>query len=296
MENKTNNKTSIVLKDKEKKAVVAAKMSFNGAGLEVKTLTDMKLVAETFISSGLVPKSFNTAAKVIVAMQAGREMGFGFWESLMKLHVVNGRVGMEAKAMKAKALASGKCKSWKEEKVGETGKPTEGYKITVERAEGWGGEATFTSQDATAAGLANKDNWKNYRDDMLWNRTVSKTCRRWFDDVIFTIYTPEELESIKIEDVSNEVGLGVDALKERIDQKKKPVKVNSKTVAAEPPAETEPPPTEKEPTGYHCKHCIKDYPGTAKELVATNVLEDRGEGILTCAECGIEVQPIAAEN
>ncbi len=94
---------------------------------------------------------------------------------------------------------------------------------------------------------------------------------------------------------NNEVGLGVDALKERIDRKKKPVKVNSKTVAAEPPVEPKPQPIEKEPVGYHCGECVKDYTGTAKELVANNVLEDRGEGVLTCADCGLEVTPIAGD-
>ena len=103
---------------------------------------------------------------------------------------------------------------------------------------------------------------------------------------------------------NNEGGLGVDALKERIDRQqrakdepersRKAKKVEAETVAASA-TETEPPPTEKEPTGYHCTHCIRDYQGTAKGLVVTGVLEDRGEGIFTCAECGMAVKPIVGD-
>lgn len=93
---------------------------------------------------------------------------------------------------------------------------------------------------------------------------------------------------------NNEVGLGVEAVKERITQKKAK-KVDAKSVSAEPPTETEQPPTEKEPTVYHCEHCIKDYKGTAKELLSSNVLEEKEEGVLTCAECGMGVTPIEAD-
>lgn len=215
---------------KTENAIVASQMQFNGGGLEVRTLTDMKLVAETFITSGLVPKHFNTTAKIIVAIQAGREMGFGFWESLTKLHVVNGRIGMEAKAMKAKALASGKCKVWKEEKIGTPGETDEGYEITIEREENQGGSVTFTRQDAITAGLANKENWKNYPDDMLWNRATSKACRRWFDDVIYVVYTPDELSRIQVDSTVIDEPRSAELLKEPesppIDESEQPAEDN----------------------------------------------------------------------
>ncbi len=83
---------------------------------------------------------------------------------------------------------------------------------------------------------------------------------------------------------NNEVGLGVEATKERIKKGRK--KVNAQPVAAKPPTE------KQEPTVYHCKECVKDYHGTAKELLSKNVLEEKEEGILTCAECGMPVEPI----
>ncbi len=113
--------------------------------------------------------------------------------------------------------------------------------------------------------------------------------------------------------VNNEVGLGTEAMKGRIENIKhrkevqqaakdeperfrKAKKVDAKSVSADPPVEPKPQPIEKEPVGYHCGECVKDYTGTAKELVANNLLEDRGEGVLTCADCGLEVTPITTNE
>ena len=181
---------------KNENTSIARQMVFNSGGIEIKNLEEAKLVAQTFISSQLVPKHFDTPAKVIVAIQVGREMGFTLMESLMKLHIINGKIGLEAKAMKAKALQSGKCKTWKEEKIGVAGEDSEGYRITVERTDGSGGSVEFTWQEAIVAELISKDAYKKYGDDMLWNRATSKCCRRWFDDILFGVYTDEELRSI----------------------------------------------------------------------------------------------------
>ncbi len=181
---------------KQQNAIVAAGMKIGAAGIEPANLAEAKLIAETFISSQLVPKSFDTPAKIIVAYQAGKEMGMGLWESLTKLYVVNGRVGMEAKSMKGKALNSGKCRKWTEEKIGVVGEESEGYRITVERTDGSSGSVEYTWRDAMDAGLVGKDTYKKFADDMLWNRATSKCCRRWFEDVIYGVYTPEELQAI----------------------------------------------------------------------------------------------------
>jgi hypothetical protein len=54
--------------------------------------------------------------------------------------------------------------------------------------------ATFTLDDAEAAGLAGKKNWKQYQESMLTWRAVSKLCRNLFSDVVLGAgYVPEEL-------------------------------------------------------------------------------------------------------
>ncbi len=100
---------------------------------------------------------------------------------------------------------------------------------------------------------------------------------------------------------NHEAGLGVDALKERIDRQqrakdeperfRKAKKVDAKSVAAEPSTkqteQTEQPTAKEEPTAYHCSYCVKDYKsGKIFEL------EKAEDGKLTCPECGYEVKAI----
>jgi hypothetical protein len=50
----------------------------------------MKEVAKTFIESRAMPSYLQNASQVIVVLQAGREMGFQFFESIKYLYMVNG--------------------------------------------------------------------------------------------------------------------------------------------------------------------------------------------------------------
>jgi hypothetical protein len=59
------------------------------------------------------------------------------------------------------------------------------------------GESTFTIQNATKAGLVNKQVWKDYPRNMLFARAVSNGARLFCADII-TAYTPEEVEDIRI--------------------------------------------------------------------------------------------------
>lgn len=282
---------------------LAKQTAFGEKGLQVNSLEQASLVARTFISSGLVPKSFDSPAKVIVAIQAGREMGFGLFESLTKLHVVNGRVGMEAKAMKAKALQSGKCKSWKEEKIGVKGEDDEGYRITVERSDGQSGSVEFIWQEAVAAGLDGKDTYKKYADDMLWNRAVAKACRRWFDDIIFGVYTPEELVALPPEDSPQNFTETEKTVSEKVSAEmgQKPIEADFEQphgteVVQIPPSALSPeqfqepakPKTKKakaidKASQYYCELCKANFKGDAC---------DSDEKGIYHSECGYEVSEI----
>jgi hypothetical protein len=56
------------------------------------------------------------------------------------------------------------------------------------------GESTFTMEDAEQAGLANKETYKKYPRNMLFNRAITN-AHRWFAPDVFSqpLYTPEEL-------------------------------------------------------------------------------------------------------
>jgi hypothetical protein len=57
------------------------------------------------------------------------------------------------------------------------------------------GEAGFTIQEAQAAGLTTKDNWKKYTSDMLFARAISRGARRFAPGIFggAPVYTPDEM-------------------------------------------------------------------------------------------------------
>jgi hypothetical protein len=66
--------------------------------------------------------------------------------------------------------------------------------VGVRRDNGDKHTAEFTTLDAKKAGLAHKNNWKQYEDSMLTWRAVSALCRVLFPDVVLGAgYVPEEL-------------------------------------------------------------------------------------------------------
>lgn len=59
------------------------------------------------------------------------------------------------------------------------------------------GRASFTMDDAKRAGLTNKDNWKNYPEDLLFARALGRAQRRFAPDAFGQpVYTPEELGAV----------------------------------------------------------------------------------------------------
>lgn len=59
--------------------------------------------------------------------------------------------------------------------------------------------ASFTLEDAQKAGLASRDVWKKYTEDMLYNRAMSRLARRLFPDVIGTAYVEGEIRDADYE-------------------------------------------------------------------------------------------------
>lgn len=67
-------------------------------------------------------------------------------------------------------------------------------------------EVTWTMQDAKAAGLDGKSNWKKYPRAMLKARAISEVCREGAEDVLMGAYVPEEMGA-----TVNEAGAVIDA-------------------------------------------------------------------------------------
>ncbi len=153
---------------------------------------EVRLIQATdFVPAGLRGKPHAILACVLT----GRELGMGAMESLREVYVVDGRPTLSAKSM---------LRLVRERGHSVTGEVRDGVATVTGRRRDTGDEMTVTFSLAEAERimqkgkpLTDKDNWRNYPDDMLWARAVSRLCRRLFPDVLGPAsYSREEIEDL----------------------------------------------------------------------------------------------------
>ena len=170
-------------------------------GLPAKKPSDIEVNEQTLkmlMQTPTVPERYresSTGANDMLAVYMwGRELGVGFWTSIYELFLVNGQSSMQGKLMLALVWRAG-------------------HKITVDidetsstihcwrREEGvleHMGDVTFDVEDATRAGLIDKDTYVKYPKSMLTWRAVSLASRIYYPDVLLGmgVYVPEEVNII----------------------------------------------------------------------------------------------------
>lgn len=130
-----------------------------------------------------------TEAQALVKVMAGGELGLPPFASMAGIHIISGKPVLGSNVMatlvkndprydyKIKQCDNAACVLiWFED----------GVKV---------GEAGFTIQEAQAAGLTTKDNWKKYTSDMLFARAISRGARRFAPGIFggAPVYTPDEM-------------------------------------------------------------------------------------------------------
>lgn len=113
----------------------------------------------------------------IMPMQA---LNGGIWN-------IQGKVEISARLMSTLIRRAGH--SIKVIKCDKTGCILEGKRLD----NGDSMQASFTIEDAIAAGLAGRDVWKKYLEDMLYSRALSRLARRLYSDVIGNCYVEGEI-------------------------------------------------------------------------------------------------------
>lgn len=115
-----------------------------------------------------------------LVLMAAKAMSMDPFEALNGgLVPVNGKIEMSARSMSAKIRRAGHSLKFDPNNNHE--------KCTITGTRNDNGDTctiTFTIEDAKRAGLAGKDNWKNYPADMLFSRALSRLARQLFSDVI----------------------------------------------------------------------------------------------------------------
>jgi len=160
----------------------------------------LQMVAKTAQDSGLYP-GVGGEAKIFMILLAAKELGIspmaalngGIWN-------IQGKVEISARMMSSMIRKAGHSLVIKECN----------NKICIIEGKRRDNGDSFTSEfsiaDATNAGLANKDVWKKYTQDMLYSRALSRLARRLFADVIGTAYVEGEIRG-EIEEKSAPIEL-----------------------------------------------------------------------------------------
>jgi hypothetical protein len=156
----------------------------NSFEVEVQTL---KIVAQTAQASGLY-SGVGGEAKIFMILLAAKELGIPPMQALNGgIYNIQGKIEISARMMTSMIRRAGHSIGIKECND----------KICILEGKRADNEDSFCCQfsleDATKAGLMSRQNWKNYTEDMLYARAMSRLARRLFPDVIGTCYVEGEV-------------------------------------------------------------------------------------------------------
>ncbi len=155
---------------------------------EVQTL---QTIAKTAQASGLYA-GVGGEAKIFMILLAAKELGIPPMQALNKgIYNIQGSIEISARLMTAMIRRAGHSIIVKECSAD----------ICIMQGKRADTGDTFTAQfskeDAIRAGLLSRKNWKDYPEDMMYARAMSRLARRLFADVIGTAYVEGEIRDLK---------------------------------------------------------------------------------------------------
>ena len=150
-------------------------------------------VAKALAQSALLPAGLKgDPASVLLVMLTGRELGIAPMAALQLIYVVQGKPTLSAKLQLALLRRSG-------HKVREIEVTPD--RVVLEGTHAITGDVvtvSYTIEEARASGLANKDNWKNYKPDMVYARASSRLANRLDPAAKGGMYAPEDFDVITV--------------------------------------------------------------------------------------------------
>lgn len=190
------------METKQETAITKVPIETNGRGVVLKTIEDMFRFANVVQTSGLAPKSFTKPEQILIAVQAGAELGFTPMRSLQSLCVVNGAARLYGDAPLALVRQSGLMEYIKETVEGE-GDDMVAICETKRHGDPEPKITNFSVTDAKLAGLWKKPGpWQNYPKRMLTYRARAFNLRDNFPDALSGASIAEEYEGVVIPDAA----------------------------------------------------------------------------------------------
>lgn len=175
----------------------AALIPMGQRGIQLQSLEDAVRFAKYVVDGGLAPKGMNASA-VLLAMQAGAELGLSPMRALSVVHVINGRIGLSGKAALALIRSNGGLKPGTTFQVGCEGQGDDrvGFCESCPAVSGERIRTEFSVKQAKQAGLWGKNQWISYPDRMLMWRAVGHHCDEYYSEYLLGLKTTEELRDM----------------------------------------------------------------------------------------------------
>jgi len=147
-------------------------------------------------------KQFNMyhPEEAAIKMLVAYEHGIPLTSALSTVYVIDNKPVFAPVLMWAKILASPDFDSYEEKRLEKPDGSFAGWEMTLRRKNGHQATRRFTMDQAraitvNASGkkLADKDNWRNYPEDVCYWRVMERCAKVVFADVIAGIYSADEL-------------------------------------------------------------------------------------------------------
>jgi hypothetical protein len=171
----------------ERKEMVPVSQVFSNFPTQAEWNT-INTIAATLKQGGVLPKGIDTLPKMVVALQAGRELGLQPIESLNSLYFVNGKIAMYGEAVPLQIMRAGHKIEW-----GKCDK--EEATVTITRGDnGNTMTQTFTMKEAEERGYTSNPIYKKYPENMLKWRVLGMVAKFIAPDALKGIGIKEDME------------------------------------------------------------------------------------------------------
>jgi hypothetical protein len=158
------------------------------------TVNQLRFMGQAMADSGMFPDIQKDSAKAMVKIMAGQEIGVTPFQAVTGINIIQGKAAMGANLMAAKLKGHPKYDY-------RTKLSSESCTIVIRQLSHNRndyediGEFTFSMEDAKRQGLAGKDNWRKFPQNMLFARAISNAVRIYAPDVFngTLVYEPDEL-------------------------------------------------------------------------------------------------------
>ena len=147
-------------------------------------------LAQILVASRLLPRAISTPEAAVTVIMAGRELGLTAMQSLRSIHIIEGKPTMSADLMVALVKRSPVCRHFS---LVESTAERATYE-TQRRDDLSPTRLSFTLDEARAAGVASKDNWRKFPAAMLRARAASALVRAVYPDVLLGVYDSDSGE------------------------------------------------------------------------------------------------------